>query len=32
MIRLVLASGNSGTVKEINTLLQAHGIVVISQN
>ena len=32
MIRLVLASGNAGKVKEINTLLQANGIDVISQN
>ena len=32
MIKLVLASGNAGKVKEINNLLQANGIDVISQN
>ena len=32
MNKLVLASGNAGKVKEINNLLQAHGIEVISQN
>jgi len=32
MNKLVLASGNAGKVKEINNLLNAHGIEVISQN
>ena len=32
MNKLVLASGNAGKVKEINSLLQANGIEVISQN
>jgi len=32
MSKLVLASGNAGKVKEINNLLQANGIDVISQN
>lgn len=32
MSKIVLASGNAGKVKEINTLLQSHGIEVISQN
>ena len=32
MSKLVLASGNAGKVKEINNLLQANGIDVVSQN
>lgn len=32
MSKLVLASGNAGKVKEINHLLQANGIDVVSQN
>jgi len=32
MSKIVLASGNAGKVKEINNLLQANGIEVISQN
>ncbi len=32
MSRIVLASGNAGKVKEINALLQSHGIEVVSQN
>ena len=32
MRKLVLASGNAGKVKEINNLLHANGIEVISQN
>lgn len=32
MSKLVLASGNAGKVKEINNLLRANGIDVISQN
>jgi len=32
MSKLILASGNAGKVKEINNLLQANGIDVISQN
>lgn len=32
MSKIVLASGNAGKVKEINALLQSHGIEVVSQN
>lgn len=32
MSRIVLASGNAGKVKEINALLQSHGIEIVSQN
>jgi len=32
MNKIVLASGNAGKVKEINALLQSHGIEVVSQN
>ncbi len=31
MSKIVLASGNAGKVKEINALLQSHGIEVVSQ-
>lgn len=32
MSKIVLASGNAGKVKEINALLESHGIEIISQN
>lgn len=32
MSKIVLASGNTGKVREINSLLQSHGIEVVSQN
>ncbi|HEY9202158.1 MAG TPA: XTP/dITP diphosphatase [Gammaproteobacteria bacterium] len=32
MSKIVLASGNAGKVREINALLQSHGIEVVSQN
>jgi len=32
MSKIVLASGNAGKVKEINSLLQANGFEVVSQN
>lgn len=32
MSKIVLASGNTGKVREINALLQSHGIEVVSQN
>lgn len=32
MSKIVLASGNAGKVREINSLLQSHGFEVVSQN
>jgi len=32
MSKVILASGNAGKVREINTLLVSHGIEVVSQN